>query len=90
MELLKKAFLVYVLILSIAAFITYGIDKLKAKGNRWRIPEKTLLLMGLLGGAVGALLGMEMFRHKTRHWYFYAVNILGLLVWGFAAFKLFM
>ena len=51
----------------------YGIDKSKARRGAWRIPEKTLFLLPLLGGSVGALLGMKVFRHKTKHWYF---------VWG--------
>ena len=48
-------------------------DKHKARKNKWRIPEATLLLIALLGGSIGSLLGMYTFRHKTRHWYF---------VWG--------
>ena len=54
-------------------FTVYGIDKRKARRGAWRIPEKTLFLLPLLGGSVGALLGMKVFRHKTKHWYF---------VWG--------
>ena len=49
------------------AFLLYGFDKVKAKRGAWRIPEATLLLVALLGGSLGALLGMEVFRHKTRH-----------------------
>ena len=51
---------------NLIVFCVYGADKYKAKKDKWRIPEKTLLLMGLLGGAPGALLGMELFRHKNR------------------------
>ena len=51
-------------------FILYGVDKLKAKRGAWRIPEATLLLAAALGGSLGALLGMELFRHKTKHWQF--------------------
>ena len=47
-----------------------GIDKSKAKRNAWRIPEATLFLVALLGGAIGSTLGMHFFRHKTKHWYF--------------------
>ena len=64
---------VYLLIVNVAAFATYGADKRRAKQGRWRVPEKTLFLLPLLGGSVGALLGMLVFRHKTKHWYF---------VWG--------
>ena len=53
--------------LNLLAFALYGVDKLKAKKGAWRIPEATLLLVAFLGGSLGALLGMELFRHKTRH-----------------------
>ena len=64
--------------LSLLAFFLYGADKQKARKGLWRISEKTLLLTSFLGGALGGLLAMQLFRHKTRHWYFYAVNLLGL------------
>ena len=46
------------------------IDKIKAKKNKWRISEKTLFLLSIIGGSVGCLLGMYTFRHKTKKWYF--------------------
>jgi len=52
---------------NLLAFVLYGVDKLKAKKGAWRIPEATLLLVAFLGGSAGALLGMEVFRHKTKH-----------------------
>ena len=61
---------VYLLIVNVAAFATYGADKRRAKQGRWRVPEKTLFLLVIVGGSVGALLGMWCFHHKTRHWYF--------------------
>ncbi len=67
------------LALNLLALLLYGIDKARAKAGRWRIPEATLLALGFLGGALGALLGMRLWRHKTRHWYFWAVNVAGLL-----------
>ena len=76
-------YLYYLLALSFIAFVLYAADKSKAKRGAWRIPEKTLLLTGFLGGAVGALLAMNLFRHKTKHYYFYVVNVLGL-VWQIA------
>ncbi|MBQ8907344.1 MAG: DUF1294 domain-containing protein [Clostridia bacterium] len=77
----REFYIGYVIVLavvSLVAFILYGADKYKAKKGRWRIKESVLLLFGFLGGAVGALVGMNLFRHKTKHWYFWAVNILGL------------
>ena len=66
-------------IISLVAFVTYFADKVKAKRGAWRVPEKVLLGMGFLGGAIGALAAMQIFRHKTKHYYFYVVNILGLI-----------
>lgn len=65
-------------VLGFLAFLLYGIDKLKAKCHTWRIKESVLLGIAFLGGAVGAILGMLVFRHKTRHWYFRVVALLGL------------
>lgn len=58
--------LAYYLIVNVIAFLLYGVDKLKAKADAWRIPEKTLLLIAAVGGAFGAFLGMKVFHHKTR------------------------
>ena len=66
--------------MSIVAFILYGVDKSKAKREAWRIPEAVLLGWGFFGGAAGARCAMKAFRHKTMHWYFWAVNILGLIL----------
>lgn len=60
----------YLLIINIIAFALMGIDKSKAKRSAWRIPEKTLFLSAILGGSIGAIMGMQTFRHKTKHWYF--------------------
>ena len=61
---------VYLLIVNVATIAVYGADKRRAKQRRWRVPEKTLFLLAIVGGSVGALLGMWTFNHKTRHWYF--------------------
>ncbi len=71
-------FLIFCGAMSLIALILYGIDKRKAMKHAWRIRESVLLGFSFLGGAVGALLGMNLFRHKTKHWYFWAVGILGL------------
>ena len=60
----------YLLAVNLAAFLMTGLDKWKAKKDRWRVPEKTLFLPVVLGGGIGGILGMQVFRHKTRHWYF--------------------
>ena len=61
---------IYLVVINIVALALYGADKRKAKKHAWRISEKALFLVALVGGSVGALLGMLIFRHKTKHWYF--------------------
>jgi len=56
--------------MNVVGFFIMGIDKKKAEKHAWRIPEKTLFLVSLIGGSIGTLLGMYVFRHKTKHWYF--------------------
>lgn len=61
----------YILLgINVLAFSLMGIDKRRARRHLWRIPEKTLFLVVLLGGGIGGTLGMFFFRHKTKHWYF--------------------
>ena len=62
-----KYFLWYLLLINAAAFVLMLADKCKARKNRWRIPERTLILSAAFGGSIGALLGMYTFRHKTKH-----------------------
>ena len=59
--------LYYLIAINAITFITYGIDKWKARKNKWRIPESTLLLLAVFGGSIGAFLGMRVWRHKTMH-----------------------
>lgn len=54
-------------IMNLITFAAYGIDKRKAEKGSWRIPEKTLILLALFGGSIGAFLGMKVFHHKTLH-----------------------
>lgn len=63
--------LIYLIILNIITFSVYGIDKSKAKKRKWRISEKTLILLAVIGGSVGAILGVHIFHHKTKHAKFY-------------------
>ena len=79
----------YLLLVNLAAFVLMGLDKRRARRERWRIPEKTLFLPAVLGGSVGAIAGMYLFRHKTRHWYFrLGLPALLLLQVGLALFAL--
>ena len=78
-----KIFIIYVSVLavmSIIAFFTYLSDKRKAVKGEWRIREAVLLGLGLFGGAIGALLSMQLFRHKIRRWYFWVVNLFSLIL----------
>ncbi|MDE7364797.1 MAG: DUF1294 domain-containing protein [Ruminococcus sp.] len=70
----------YLAVMSITAFILYGVDKSKAKKKKWRIKEKTLLISGICGGAYGAIAGMIYFHHKTRKPLFWTVNIIGAVM----------
>lgn len=58
---------IYLIFINLLAFLLMGIDKQKARRHRWRISERTLFLTALLGGSPGAILGMQLFRHKTKH-----------------------
>ena len=73
-------------------FLLYGLDKLKAKRNKWRVPERTLLLFTWLMGGVGAFAGMRVFRHKTKHWYFQfgmpAILLVQIVLVGWLIWKL--
>ena len=57
----------YLLAINVVTFILYGIDKYKAKKAKWRISEATLLLLAVLGGSIGAWMGMKVWHHKTMH-----------------------
>jgi len=59
--------LIYLAAINVAAFFLYGIDKWKAKRNKWRITEARLLWIAVAGGSIGALLGMKVWHHKTLH-----------------------
>ena len=62
-----KVLLIYLVVINIVAFAAMGLDKYKAKHKKWRIQEKTLFFLAIIGGSVGALYGMHLFRHKTKH-----------------------
>ena len=71
---------VYILIvINVITFLVYGIDKWKAKQGSWRISEATLLLLAVIGGSIGALLGMQIWHHKTMHLKFILLAQIALI-----------
>lgn len=66
MPILYKILIIYLIIINVTAFTAYGLDKQKAKKDKWRIPERTLLVLAFAGGSLGALCGMYLFHHKTQ------------------------
>lgn len=62
--------IIYIIAINIISFIVMGMDKRKAQKRAWRIPESTLFVLAIIGGSIGSILGMHLFHHKTRHWYF--------------------
>lgn len=66
------------IVISLITLFVYAIDKSKAKKGAWRTPEKVLLGLSFFGGGVGGYAAMFLFRHKTKHWYFHVVNLLGI------------
>ena len=69
--MLSKILLAYLVLINAAAFLLMLIDKQKARRGAWRIPEATLIGSAILGGSIGAIAGMRLFRHKTKHPKFY-------------------
>lgn len=66
MEYSKEILFIYYIIINLINLVLFYLDKKRARNRQWRIPESTLLLVSLLGGALGGLIGMEMFKHKTK------------------------
>ncbi len=62
-----KVLLAWLLIINLFGFIQMFADKRRAKKDKWRIPEKRLFLVAAIGGSIGSILGMQVFRHKTKH-----------------------
>lgn len=70
----------YYLVITVITFLVWGFDKFRAQLQQWRVPEKTLYMLIILGGGVGALLGMTVFRHKTRKTKFKIISVVSILV----------
>ena len=64
---IRQIILIYLIAINVVAFFLYGIDKWKAKRSKWRISEATLLGLAVIGGSIGAWLGMKVWHHKTMH-----------------------
>lgn len=62
-----KTYIFYFILINVVTFFLFGIDKWKAKKGRWRISEATLLIFAVIGGSIGAWLGMKTWHHKTMH-----------------------
>ena len=92
MSEIQKIIIIYLTSINVATFITYGIDKMKAKRSKWRIREASLLLLAVLGGSIGALLGMKVWHHKTMHKKFKygvpAILIVQIAIIGYLLMKL--
>ena len=71
----------YLIMINVITFALYGLDKWRAMTRQWRVREKKLIILALIGGSIGAMIGMTVFHHKTRKWYFRLgiPLILGLL-----------
>ncbi len=76
---METNYLIYYFIgINVLTYLLFGIDKVKASHNQWRIPEKTLFTCSFLGGSIGAILAMKQFRHKTQKKEF--KQVIGLIV----------
>ena len=80
----------YLIIINIVTFLVYGTDKWKARKSLWRIREASLLMLVVLGGSIGAWLGMKVWHHKTQHKKFRygipAIIIIQLVIIGFSLY----
>lgn len=70
MKILFWIIIIYLAVINLVGFTLMGVDKRRAVKGAWRISEAALFLAAVLGGSIGSILGMKIFRHKTKHWYF--------------------
>ena len=78
----------FLAVINVATFLTYGLDKWKAKRSKWRIREAALLMLAVLGGSIGAWLGMIVWHHKTQHKKFKVgipaiIIVQAIIIWYF-------
>ena len=79
--MVDKYLLTWLLMINLLLFVLMYSDKKRARKRKYRVPEKYLLILGLIGGGLGGILGMQLFRHKTKHRYFYLIYIMGISIW---------
>lgn len=80
MKTIQIIIMAYAVIISLIGYLSMAVDKSRARNHAYRIPEKTLFAIAILGGGIGSTLGMKTFRHKTKHWYFlYGMPIIAVL-----------
>ncbi len=82
-----KYLFIYLVIINLISLIVYGIDKFLAKKKSFRVSEQNLFILSLFGGALGSLIGMFLFRHKTKKVKFYLWNIIMLVIWLYLLYK---
>lgn len=75
-----KLLICYYIAINIVLFVLMAVDKVKARRNEWRIKEATLFICALLGGGIGGFLGMKLFHHKTKKWYFHVIYAIGIVI----------
>ncbi len=73
-------YLIVILFMSLITYVSYAMDKRKSIRGKWRIKEKTLLILSISLGALGGLFAMYLLRHKTKHLYFIIINWIALLL----------
>ncbi len=76
---MQNFIIIALLILNIFGFVLVSLDKYKAKNRLWRIPERSFFILSILGGGIGIYIGLFLFNHKTRHWYFMVIIPLIIL-----------
>lgn len=82
--MITNMFIAYLVLVNLAAFLAMGWDKFQAKRSGWRVPEKTLLGLAVIGGGIGEFFGMRLFRHKTKHLQF-SLGVPAIIICQLAA-----
>ncbi len=89
--MIQEAVIYYLVIINIVTFLVYGIDKWKARKAMWRVREASLLMLAVLGGSIGAWLGMKVWHHKTQHKKFrYGIPAIIIIQLGIIGFFLYL